>query len=471
STPVTPTPTTGPVFPVGSWVMVSSPDGRLNIRQGPGLGYAVVAVLNNGTRLRILGGPVPADSASWYEVTDEAGKVRGWCEGRYLVSTTPPATITPTIGPVFPVGSWVQVSSPSGRLNIRQGPGTNYAVIAVANNGTRLRIVGGPTVVGGVPWYEVVNDPQTYQGWCSGQYLTPVGPPPPTITPTSQPDFPPGTWVLVSSPDGQLNIRSGPGSQYSILRSVPNGTRLRVVQGPTWVEGAPWYLVTDEGQTFTGWCNGRYLVLAPVTPTSTVEPTFPVGTWVQVASPDGQLNIRSGPGPSYPVLYTAHNGDLLVIAGGPQWVSGDPWYNVSGPPGSTPGWCNGRYLVLAAPTPVPTQGPGAGQFTELQFCVIPPGGGEADCSGNFASPVYEVRIVWDYVNMQSGMTVRREWYFNGQHLNTVDEPWDYARYGAQGTVWDVRMWDNQGLDPGDYRLILYLNNVKQQERGFTIARR
>jgi len=470
SSPATVTPTVGPWFPVGSWVLVSSPDGRLNVRQGPGTGYVVVAVAANGTRLRIVNGPVTVGEDPWYEVTDESASLRGWGDGRYLVPSTPPPTATPTVGPWFPVGSWVQVSSPSGRLNIRQGPGASYAVVAVVANGTRLRVVGGPSVVAGTPWYEVVDDPQTFRGWCSSQYLTPISPPSPTATPTTQPDFPPGTLVLVASPDGQLNVRTGPGAQYAILRTVPNGTRLRIVQGPTWADGSPWYLITDEGQTFQGWCDGRYLVPVPVTVTPTAGPGFPVGAWVQAQSPDGELNIRQGPGTSYPVVHVAHNGDLFRVLAGPTWVSNSPWYQMTDPTGAVQGWGNGLYLALVSATPTPTLSPGGARFTELQFCVIPPGGGAANCSGNYPHPTYEVYIVWDYENMQPGMTVRREWYFNGQHLRTIEEPWDYARYGARGTVWDVRMWNNNGIEPGTYRMELYLNNVKQQERSFTISR-
>ena len=469
--PASPTPAQ-PVFPVGSWVQVTARN--LNVRSGAGTGHAVVTVVSYGTRLRVLAGPTIVGSTPWYQITDE-GTVQGWCNGTYLALSSPPTPVlwTPTTGPWFPVGSWTQVSSPDGRLNIRQGPGTGYAVVAVTYNGTRLRIVAGPTVVSGTPWYEVVDDPQTFQGWCNGQYLTPTGPPPPTVTatPTTQPDFPPGTPVMVASPDGQLNIRSGPGVQYVILRTVPNGTRLRIVSGPTRVDGTPWYLVADEGQTFQGWCNGHYLVVAPVTPTptSTIGPYFPVGAWVQVQSPDGKLNVRQGPGTTYPVVHVAHNGDQFRILAGPTWARRMPWYEVIDSTGTIQGWCSGRYLVLLPATPTPTSTHGNARFTELQFCVIPPGGGAADCSGSFSHPVYEVYIVWDYENMQSGMTARREWYFDGQHLRTIEGQWDYARYGAQGTVWDIKMWNNNGIQPGTYRLELYLNNVKQQERSFTIS--
>jgi len=466
------TPSSQPSFPVGSWVQVTA--GNLNVRAGPGAGYGIVATVAYGTRLRILAGPNLVDNTPWYQVTDESA-VQGWCNGTYLTLAAPPM---PTAGPWFPVGSWVLVASPDGTLNIRQGPGAGYAVVAVTYTGARLRVVGGPVLVDNAPWYEVVDEAQTWRGWCAGRYLTPGSPPPSaTPTPTQQPNFPPGTWVLAAGPDGQLHVRSGPGNQYAILRMIPNGTLLRIVQGPTWADNVPWYLVTDTGQTFQGWANGLHLVLAPiptatptgpsVTTTPTSGPYFPVGSWVRVQSPDGQLNLRQGPGMTYPVVYVAHNGQVFRIAAGPTWVQQVPWYEVVDPAGTISGWCNGLYLV--PDTPTPTVPSGQPRFTELQFCVIPAGGGAADCSGNFRHPIYEVYIVWDYENMRPGLTVRRVWYFNNQHLRTVEDQWDYARYGAQGTVWDVRLQDSKGIAPGVYRLELYLNNVRQQERSFTIS--
>lgn len=58
-------------------------DGDLNMRSGPGLGYAVVAVLPDATRLTVQDGPTAANGYSWYKVSN-ASYGTGWCAGTYL---------------------------------------------------------------------------------------------------------------------------------------------------------------------------------------------------------------------------------------------------------------------------------------------------------------------------------------------------------------------------------------------------
>jgi hypothetical protein len=52
-----------------------------------------------------------------------------------------------------------------------------------------------------------------------------------------------------------LNLRSGPSTSYTILRSMPNGSTVEILQGPS----NSWYQVTYDGTT--GWCHGDYLQL------------------------------------------------------------------------------------------------------------------------------------------------------------------------------------------------------------------
>lgn len=73
-----------------------------------------------------------------------------------------------------------------------------------------------------------------------------------------------------------------------------------------------------------------------------------------------------------------------------------------------------------------------------------------------------VYVVWDYGNMREGMMVRREWYLNGQPWLTREEPWDFAKYGSNGTIRDVSIHDEvAGLDHGNYSLRIYIDNVVQ----------
>jgi hypothetical protein len=83
-------------------------------------------------------------------------------------------------------------------------------------------------------------------------------------------------------------------------------------------------------------------------------------------------------------------------------------------------------------------------------------------SSSFPAGTKIVYVVWDYDHMREGMTIRREWYLNGQPWLTREEPWDYAKYGSTGTMRDVSIHDDVvGLDAGTYHLRIYIDNVLQ----------
>jgi hypothetical protein len=80
----------------------------------------------------------------------------------------------------------------------------------------------------------------------------------------------------------------------------------------------------------------------------------------------------------------------------------------------------------------------------------------------FHGGVVRVYALWQYFNMSQGLNVRRDWYRNGEIWITRSEPWDFAKYGANGTVKDISIYDEEdGLPSGHYELKLYIENVAQ----------
>ena len=68
-------------------VVVRTGGGRLNLRTEPATNGDIVARLENGTELTIVGGPQTAGGFTWWEVEGAAG--RGWSAGQYLAPSTP----------------------------------------------------------------------------------------------------------------------------------------------------------------------------------------------------------------------------------------------------------------------------------------------------------------------------------------------------------------------------------------------
>lgn len=68
--------------------------------------------------------------------------------------------------------------------------------------------------------------------------------------------------VLVVSNATALNVRDQPGLSSTVIEVIPNGTRVRKLEGPENVEGVPWVRVRAEleGRSIEGWVSQNFLV-------------------------------------------------------------------------------------------------------------------------------------------------------------------------------------------------------------------
>jgi len=86
------------------------------------------------------------------------------------------ADVTPTASEEIAVGTYVQVAGTGGYgLSLREGPGANYARLAVAADGQVFLVVDGPQVSAGSPWWEIRDpDDEAQSWWAVGNYLQPT---------------------------------------------------------------------------------------------------------------------------------------------------------------------------------------------------------------------------------------------------------------------------------------------------------
>jgi hypothetical protein len=129
-------------------------------------------------------------------------------------------------------------------------------------------------------------------------------------------------------------------------------------------------------------------------------------------------------------------------------------------------------IVTAESSATPTQVLSAPQFSNARFTV------DVNANiyqNNFPARTRQVYAVWDYQNMRAGLNIRRDWYFNNELWITREELWDFSKYGANGTIKDISVFDlDVGLGSGDYRLELYIDMQPQPIGGvawpsFTIS--
>ncbi len=80
----------------------------------------------------------------------------------------------------------------------------------------------------------------------------------------------------------------------------------------------------------------------------------------------------------------------------------------------------------------------------------------------FETGTKQIFAIWNYTNMKPGLIVRREWHLNDQLWLVREEPWDFEKYGENGTISDISIYDfDAGLPSGKYELLLYINNLPQ----------
>lgn len=128
----------------------------------------------------------------------------------------------------------------------------------------------------------------------------------------------------VHSPgDGYLNLRTGPGSSYDIVRRMGHGSKVDVLE----TKGG-WSRVRHRTSGSEGWAFGKYLVRPKAN-----------SAHRRVYSPgDGYLNLRSGPGSDFKILRRMYHGDRVRVL---EHKGG--WFRVRHASGAQ-GWAFGKYL-------------------------------------------------------------------------------------------------------------------------------
>jgi hypothetical protein len=95
--------------------------------------------------------------------------------------------------------------------------------------------------------------------------VVPTATPPPAPPPSPTPEgLYLGGQAQVFGTDGDsLRLRSDPGLQTTTLKTVPEGARLEILDGPRDVDGLTWWRLRDLADGAEGWAAQLYL--APVT--------------------------------------------------------------------------------------------------------------------------------------------------------------------------------------------------------------
>lgn len=215
-----------------------------------------------------------------------------------------------------------EVINISSRLNIRKGPGTNYAVIGSLINSQKINIYGEES---GFYKIDFISNGTTSYGYVSKNYIKSYENKP-EVTPEVKPDTPNKPDIAnkpennvntmmgqVTGVSSRLNVRAGAGTSHKIIGSLKNGEKVKIES-----EQNGWYKIISGN--ITGYVSKTYMKVVQESTNGNSNNQEKKGT-VKV---NGVLNIRSGAGTNHSIIGKLFNGNKVTIIG----ESGS-WYKIN----------------------------------------------------------------------------------------------------------------------------------------------
>ncbi|MGL5311636.1 MAG: SH3 domain-containing protein [Peptostreptococcaceae bacterium] len=255
------------------------------------------------------------------------------------------------------INKTMQVTGSS--LNVRSGPDTTYSKLGSISKNTKVEVVEQSGI-----WYKVIF--KNGYGWCSGDYLKDVSSNQGTNSNQSSNSNTSdnqsnsstiGVLKTLQVTGSSLNVRSGPGTNYSRLGNISKNTKVEAIE-----QSGIWYKIKYKNGY--GWCSGDYLKEVSSNQgtnsnqgsssnqgsnSNTSNNQSGSSTVISTLYVTGSsLNIRSGPGTSYSRLGSLSKNTKVEAV-----EKSGIWYKIKYNNGY--GWCSGDYL--STKTSSDSQGP------------------------------------------------------------------------------------------------------------------
>ena len=200
----------------------------VNVRSGPGTGYAVLGSVNQGQSFSVTG-----VSGGWYKI--DYNGATGYISGDYLSLGGDSMTAAPA--PAAPQTAAEQGTGviTGNYVRMRSGPSTGYAVLGTYNTGAKMTITGQSG-----DWYAVSCDGK--MGYVYKQYLSQSGV---TANVTAMD-------ATQARTTAGVNLREGPSTAYTSKQVLPAWTAVTMTG-----RSGQWYQVSYGG--VSGFIYGDYV--------------------------------------------------------------------------------------------------------------------------------------------------------------------------------------------------------------------
>jgi uncharacterized protein YgiM (DUF1202 family) len=261
---------------------------RASIWAGPGRGFWWIGFLGRNAVVPVLG--ISADR-QWWQVSTESGV--GWLW--YLDVTTTTGGV-PVVDP-GPIGRIT-----AGRAVVRGGPGIGAQALAIIPHGTQFFVIGRQP---DGSWIQIRY--RFGKGWVAASLTDQAGG---AAQQAGVPATTSGPRAIVNT--GALNVRTGPGFGFASIGVLHGGEVVPIIgrnQAGDWLQ-----VRTVFGD---GWVNIIFVITRDYF--GSAPDTSGTAAGAQTAATfrvlTGTLNVRSGPGAGFDVVYKVNAGTNLAIIG------------------------------------------------------------------------------------------------------------------------------------------------------------
>ena len=244
-------------------------------------------------------------------------------------------------------------STGSGTLNLRSGPGKDYEVKGYVYHGDKV------TPLDKSGEWSKVKTASGKTGWIKTKYID-----------GTTKALGTGTKTVKVPSGSELNLRSGPGNEYSVKGQVKNGATVKVLNTED-----DWVKVTVSSSGKTGWIKVKYIGGSSGGGSSGSGSSGGSGMDGVFRVTAGSLNVRQGAGTGYGIITSLFNGEAVRQIG-----SSGNWRKITTFDGTT-GWVSANYLAPGATAVVTAvsglnlrAGAGTGAGSERSYeLLLPPG--------------------------------------------------------------------------------------------------
>ena len=273
----------------------------VHLRSGPGTNYDSQGVLAEGTVLTVT----DTSNSEWYAVRTSGGTT-GYIFSQYIAIGGSDS------------GSAAKTTE---YVHLRSGPGTNYSSKGVIASGTAITV----TDTSNSEWYAVKLSNGT-TGYMFSEYISMSG-----GSSSSGSDSVPSTESTAAKVTEYVNVRSGPGTNYTSKTVIASGTSITVTDR----SNSEWYAV-KLSNGMTGYIYSIYIRIESESSSGGSS-----GTESTPAKTTEYVNVRSGPGTNYTSKTVIASGTSITVTD----RSNSEWYAVKLSNGMT-GYIFSIYIEL-----------------------------------------------------------------------------------------------------------------------------